>query len=250
MHKMEDVPMVSTYQQNAKSEIIAPRRRGSGAFSLPALPYPPDSLEPVIGRRTLGIHHGKHHATYVKKLNEAVLKEDAVNMNGVQGNADGMSLEALITNASKVSKAVRNNAGGHYNHSLFWQMMGSPDTVGKPSAVLLKQIFNDFGSLDQMKEKFNDAGANHFASGWAWLIWRDGKLDITTTPGHDSPIMDDAKVKGEILFLNDVWEHAYYLRYQNKRDEYLRDWWQILNWTEVNKRYEKLTRQAGGEMTH
>ncbi len=227
------------------SEIHAPRTRHKGAFSLPPLPYPQDSLEPVIGRRTLGIHHGKHHASYVKKLNEAVASEDAVALAGVRGNAEGLSLEALVKNASKFSKSVRNNAGGHYNHSLFWELMEAPDKVGKPSATMLKQIFNDFGSLDDMKEKFNEAGTNHFASGWAWLIWRDGKLDITTTPGHDSPIMDDAKVKGEIMFLNDVWEHAYYLRYQNKRDEYLKDWWQILNWTEVNKRFEKVTRNSG-----
>lgn len=210
----------------------------SGTFTLPPLPYSSGGLEPVIDRRTMDIHHDKHHASYVKKLNDAVASAEAVVMSGIRGTATDLSLEMIIKNASKFSSDVRNNAGGHYNHSVFWMMMAPPEYAGKPSAELLEQISTDFGSLEELQTDFNKAGAAHFGSGWVWLIWADGKLKITTLPNQDNPLMDDVATKGEILLLNDVWEHAYYLMHQNKRDDYLKDWWGIVNWDEVNKRFE------------
>ncbi|SFC58893.1 superoxide dismutase, Fe-Mn family [Flexibacter flexilis DSM 6793] len=203
-------------------------------FTLPPLPYATDALEPNIDKMTMEIHHGKHHQAYVTKLNEAV--------KGTK--AEGLSLEKLLTDVDKYPVAVRNNGGGHYNHSLFWQLL-TPTGEKQPLAETAKAITAAFGSFDDFKKQFAKAGADRFGSGWAWLIVNTkGKLEVISTPNQDNPLM---KLKGitngtPILAL-DVWEHAYYLKYQNKRADYIAAFWNVVNWAEVEKRYLAATKK-------
>ena len=195
------------------------------AHSLPALPYAHDALEPHIDAQTMQIHHGKHHQAYVDNLNKALTGSDG----------ESKTLEELMANISAYPAAVRNNGGGHYNHSLFWSILGP--NGGQPGGELATAINDSFGGLDGLKEKMNAAGATRFGSGWAWLIVKDGKLEVTSTPNQDNPLMDIAEVKGTPILGIDVWEHAYYLKYQNKRPDYLAAIWNVINWSEVEKRY-------------
>lgn len=195
--------------------------------SLPPLDYAFNALEPHIDAQTMEIHHDKHHAAYVNNLNKA--------LEGTDG--EGKTLEELMANISAYPMAVRNNGGGHYNHTLFWTVLG-PNAGGTPSGDLANAINDAFGSFDAMKEKMNTAGATRFGSGWAWLIVKDGKLDVCSTPNQDNPLMDIADVKGHPILGIDVWEHAYYLKYQNKRPDYLSAIWNVINWDEVAKRYK------------
>jgi superoxide dismutase, Fe-Mn family len=197
------------------------------AFTLPALPYAFNALEPHIDARTMEIHHGKHHNTYVTNLNNAVAGTDAENL----------SIEEICKNISKYPAAVRNNGGGHYNHSLFWTVLG-PNAGGKPSGAVADAINAAFTSFDEFKIKFAAAGAGRFGSGWAWLIKdASGKLQITSTPNQDNPLMDVAEVKGTPILGLDVWEHAYYLNYQNRRPDYITAFWNVVNWNDVAKRF-------------
>lgn len=212
--------------------IAAEAPKVSGPFTLPKLPYAFDALSSAIDAKTMEIHHGKHHQAYVDKLNAEVEKD---------ARLKGKSLDDILKNISKYSEGTRNNAGGHWNHSLFWETM-SP-TVSEPSPELMKAVSDSFGTLEDMKKQFEEAGAKQFGSGWVWLIInKDGKLEIVSTPNQDTPLMDDAKVKGTPILGNDVWEHAYYLRYQNKRADYLKAWWNVVNWGAVSKRYDKVTK--------
>lgn len=196
---------------------------------LPPLPYDYDALEEVIDAETMKLHHDKHHAAYVNNLNEAL--EDYPQLRR-------LSLERLLQNLDRVPAAirtaVRNNGGGHYNHSMFWQIM-SPEGGGQPAGPLAQEIQQTFGSFDAFKKQFNEAGAKRFGSGWVWLVRnQDGKLAITSTPNQDSPIM----VGSYPILGNDVWEHAYYLKYRNRRADYLEAWWRVVNWPEVSRRYQ------------
>lgn len=203
-------------------------------FTLPTLPYAFDALEPSIDKETMQIHHGKHHQAYITNLNAQVQTYPEL---------ASMSLEKIMANISKYNPAVRNNGGGHYNHALFWTLMAPTGKTGTPSATLQKAIDRDFGSMDKMKEAFEKAGATRFGSGWAWVIvTADKKLAVTSTPNQDNPLMDVAEVKGSPILATDVWEHAYYLKYQNKRGDYLKNWWSIVNWNEVNKRFEEASK--------
>lgn len=201
-----------------------------GAFSVPALPYPAEALEPAINAETMRIHHDRHHQAYVDNLNKAIAQTPALKTK---------TLPELLAIADQVPKAVRNNAGGHYNHSLFWRSMAPMGKGGAPASALTAAIERDFGSLDAFKESFNQAAVGVFGSGWAWLVLdHQGKLRIGTTSNQDSPLMPDVQVKGTPLLALDVWEHAYYLGYQNKRAEYVKAWWSVVNWSEVNRRFE------------
>lgn len=195
------------------------------AFTLPALPYALNALEPHIDARTMEIHHGKHHNAYVTNLNAAVAGKPEENL----------SIEEICKNISKYPAAVRNNGGGHYNHSLFWTVMG-PNAGGAPTGALADAINAAFGNFDEFKTKFANAGATRFGSGWAWLIvGADGKLAVTSTPNQDNPLMDVVEVKGTPILGLDVWEHAYYLNYQNRRPDYIAAFWNVVNWSEVSK---------------
>lgn len=197
------------------------------AFTLPALPYAHDALEPHIDTQTMQIHHGKHHQAYVDNLNKAIAGSEHENK----------SLEELVKSAGSISPAVRNNGGGHWNHSFFWTVIG-PNAGGQPTGALAEAITKTFGSFEAFKEKFNTAGATRFGSGWAWLIKKDdGSLEVTSTPNQDNPLMDVAEVKGTPLLGCDVWEHAYYLKYQNRRPEYLAAFWNVVNWNKVSELY-------------
>ncbi|WP_332653491.1 superoxide dismutase [Brevundimonas sp.] len=196
------------------------------AFTLPPLPYAYDALEPAIDKATMEFHHGKHHQAYVDNLNKAV---DA------DGSLQGKSLEEVFASISKAPKAVRNNGGGHWNHSLFWELLAPVDQTGEPSAELAAAIDRDLGGMDKFKEAFNAAGAGQFGSGWAWLIVQDGKLKVTSTPNQDNPLMDVAEDKGAVVLAADVWEHAYYLKYQNRRADYLKAFWTVVNWNKANE---------------
>jgi superoxide dismutase, Fe-Mn family len=200
------------------------------AFTLPALPYAFDALEPHIDSTTMQIHHDKHHQAYVDNLNKAI----AGTANEVK------SLEELVKTAGTISPAVRNNGGGHWNHSFFWESLAEGGSLGSPSGKLEEDIKATFGSMDTFKEKFNAAGMGRFGSGWAWLIEKDGKLEISSTPNQDNPLMDVAEVKGIPILAVDVWEHAYYLKYQNRRAEYLAAFWKVINWPVVEARYSAL----------
>ncbi|MFT4022486.1 MAG: superoxide dismutase [Flavihumibacter sp.] len=195
------------------------------AFTLPALPYAFDALEPHIDTETMKIHHDKHHQAYVDNLNKAIA--------GTPN--EGKSLEELVAAAGSISPAVRNNGGGHWNHTFFWESM-SPKGGGQPAGALAEAINSAFGSFDAFKEKFASAGMTRFGSGWAWLIKEDGKLEISSTPNQDNPLMDVAEVKGTPLLGVDVWEHAYYLKYQNKRADYLAAFWNVVDWNKVAER--------------
>ncbi len=197
------------------------------AFTLPALPYATNALEPHIDARTMEIHHGKHHQAYITNLNNAIANTDA----------DKLSIEDICKNISKYPMPVRNNGGGHYNHSLFWTIM-SPNASGNPTGSLADAINAAFGNFDEFKTKFNTAATTRFGSGWAWLIKNSaGKLEICSTPNQDNPLMDIAEVKGLPLLGLDVWEHAYYLNYQNRRPDYCNAFWNVVNWDEVAKRF-------------
>ncbi|MBX2925613.1 MAG: superoxide dismutase [Chitinophagaceae bacterium] len=198
------------------------------AFTLPALPYAYDALEPHIDTLTMQIHHDKHHQAYVDNLNKAIAGTPNENK----------SLEELVKNAGSISPAVRNNGGGHWNHTFFWETL-SKTGGGAPSGKLADAINSAFGSFDELKSKINTAGATRFGSGWAWLILKDGKLEVTSTPNQDNPLMDVAEVKGTPLLGVDVWEHAYYLKYQNKRPDYLAAIWNVIDWKKVAERFEK-----------
>jgi Fe-Mn family superoxide dismutase len=207
------------------------------AFTLPPLPYPKDALEPVIDAQTMEIHHGKHHNAYVTNLN-----------NAVAGNADleAMTIEQLCGSLDKapqdVRMAVRNNGGGHYNHSLFWTLMAGKGKGGggEPAGALADAIKKSFGSFPDLKTKFADAAVKRFGSGWAWLGRKpDGTLVITSTPNQDNPLMKEAEVQCKPLLGLDVWEHAYYLKYQNRRPDYVAAWWDVVNWTAVGERFAK-----------
>ena len=197
------------------------------AHELPPLPYPNDALEPHIDAQTMGIHHDKHHQTYVTNLNNAIAGTDL----------EGMAPEELIKNLDRVPEdkrtAVRNNGGGHVNHSMFWQIMG-PNGGGAPSGALAEAIDRDLGGLDAMKEAVNKAGAARFGSGWAWVVANGGTLSVISTPNQDNPTMDGS---GTPILGVDVWEHAYYLKYQNRRPDYLTAWWNTVNWDKVAELY-------------
>ena len=197
------------------------------AFTLPELPYAYNALEPHIDARTMEIHHSKHHNAYVTNLNAAL----------AGGEWEGKSLEELMANISKLPVAVRNNGGGHWTHSFFWQIMG-PNAGGAPSGALAEAITAQLGGFDKFKEDFAKAGATRFGSGWAWLcVTADKKLCVCSSPNQDNPLMDIADVKGTPILGVDVWEHAYYLHYQNRRPDYLTAFFNVINWAEVEKRY-------------
>lgn len=198
------------------------------AFELPKLPYDYNALEPHIDARTMEIHHSKHHQAYVTNLNNAIAGTDA----------EKMSIEDICRNISKYPVAVRNNGGGHYNHSLFWTVMGQ-GKGGTPSGQLASAIDAAFGNFDTFKTQFSNAGATRFGSGWAWLVvGADKKLAICSTPNQDNPLMDIAEVKGTPILGLDVWEHAYYLNYQNRRPDYIGAFWNVINWDEVARRLQ------------
>lgn len=196
-------------------------------FTLAPLPYSHDALEPHIDTLTMQIHHGKHHQAYVDNLNKAIAGTPHENS----------SIEELVQKAGSISPAVRNNGGGHWNHTFFWESL-SANAGGQPSGKLAEAINQAFGSFDAFKEKFTQAGITRFGSGWAWLIVANGKLEVISTPNQDNPLMDVAEVKGTPILGVDVWEHAYYLKYQNRRPEYLSAFWNVINWNKIGERYE------------
>ncbi|MGE0226611.1 MAG: superoxide dismutase [Acetobacteraceae bacterium] len=209
----------------ATSRVYA--QAASGPFSLPPLPYAANANEPHIDAQTMTIHHDRHHAAYVNNLNAAVKDHPQVAAMGLAG-----MLAKLQELPDSIRTAVRNNGGGHANHTMFWQVMGGKG--GAPTGDVAAAIDRDFGSFDKLKETFNRAGATQFGSGWAMVsVDRSGKLAIVSRPNQDTPLMDG----GRVLFGNDVWEHAYYLKYQNRRGDYLSAWWNVVNWAEINKRY-------------
>lgn len=198
------------------------------AFTLPPLPYDYDALEISIDARTMEIHHTKHHQTYVNNVNNAIAGTEL----------EDKSLEELIANAGQLPAAVRNNGGGHWNHTFFWEVM-TPDSMGRPEGALADDINKTFGSFEEFKTQFNTAGATRFGSGWAWLIVNgEGNLEVCSTPNQDNPLMDIAEVKGTPILGLDVWEHAYYLRYQNRRPDYMQAWWDVVNWNKVAELYQ------------
>jgi Fe-Mn family superoxide dismutase len=195
------------------------------SFSLPALPYAFDALEPHIDRLTMEIHHDRHHKAYVDNLNKAL-------------PGTTKSIEEILASVSSQPVAVRNNGGGHWNHSFFWNVL-APAKGSKPSAALAKQIDTDFGSFDAFKAEFTKAATSRFGSGWAWLIKKEGKLVISSTPNQDNPLMDLAEVKGQPILALDVWEHAYYLKYMNRRADYIAAFWNLVNWDFVSTNFSK-----------
>lgn len=204
-----------------------------GQFTLPSLPYAYEALEPHFDKATMEIHHSKHHGTYVSNLNAEVTKDSSLK---------GKSTEQILKNVSKYSVATRNNAGGHYNHSLFWTLL-TPKKKEIPER-LKQAIDKQFGSFDKFKDEFNNAAKTRFGSGWAWLVVTDnGGLKVTSTANQDNPLMDVAETKGTPILALDVWEHAYYLKYQNKRPDYITAFWNIINWEEVDKRYNEATKK-------
>ncbi|MBO0937357.1 superoxide dismutase [Fibrella sp. HMF5335] len=199
------------------------------AFVLDPLPYPSDALEPNIDKQTMEIHHGKHHNAYVTNLNNAVAGTEM----------ESLAIDELVANVSKYPMAVRNNGGGHFNHTLFWNIL-SANGGGQPTGQLAEAINQKFGSYDAFKEEFTKAATTRFGSGWAWLIVNaDGELAITSTPNQDNPLMDVAEQKGTPVIGLDVWEHAYYLKYQNKRPDYIAAFWNVVDWNAAEKRYQQ-----------
>jgi superoxide dismutase, Fe-Mn family len=211
---------------------IGPARmaQAEGApFSLPPLPYPSAALEPAIDATTMAIHHDRHHQAYVDNLNKAVAADPAL---------QDLDLEALLKRPSRRSTTVRNNAGGHWNHSFFWESMAAPGQGGAPSAELLEAINRDFGSFGQFQASFKASGLQRFGSGWVWLIVNPkGTLEVVSTANQDNPLMNVGGHRGTPLLGNDIWEHAYYLQYQNRRAAYLDAWWSVVNWELVSGRY-------------
>lgn len=203
------------------------------AFELPPLPYSNDALEPYIDAQTMQIHHDNHHGTYVSKLN-AALESHA----DLQNKSIDELIRSLNTLPDGVKTAVRNNGGGHFNHTIFWTLM-APNAGGEPNGAIAQAINETFGDFENFKQRFNDAGAGQFGSGFVWLVrTADGKLDIVSTPNQDNPLTE-----GHFPIMgNDVWEHAYYLKYQNRRAEYLKQWWNVVNWNEVNNRFAQASR--------
>ena len=201
------------------------------AFELPQLPYAFDALEPHFDTLTMQIHHGKHHNAYVTNLNAAV--------SGTEN--EGKSLGELLSTISKLPVAVRNNGGGHFNHSLFWTIL-APNGGGEPTGKVGEAISATFGTYEKFKEEFSKAAATRFGSGWAWLSVVDGKLTVSSTPNQDNPLMDVAEIKGTPILGLDVWEHAYYLHYQNRRPDYISAFYSLINWEEVNRRFAEATK--------
>lgn len=203
------------------------------AFTLPDLPYAYDALEPTIDAATMELHHSKHHQAYVGKLNEAVEADPQL---------QGKSLEEILGRISSLPKKVRDNGGGHWNHSFFWETMTGDG--GKPTGRLAEAIDEKFGSFDDFKKTFNEAGVGQFGSGWVWLVADDaGRLSVAATPNQDNPLMDDVSVKGSPIIGNDVWEHAYYLKYNNRRADYLAAWWDVVNWEKAAERFERVSQR-------
>lgn len=203
-------------------------------FTQAPLPYKSDALEPAIDQQTMEIHYGKHHKAYVDNLNAQIKTYPEL---------DKLNIEQIQQQISKYNAAVRNNGGGHFNHAFFWESLAPTDKTGKVSPKLLKQINQDFGSFKAFQEQFNQAATSRFGSGWAWLIVNpQGKLEITSTPNQDNPLMDIAEKKGQPLLGLDVWEHAYYLKYQNRRADYTKAFWSVVNWNKVNDRYQKASK--------
>jgi superoxide dismutase, Fe-Mn family len=203
------------------------------AFEVPPLKYGYDALQPTIDEQTMHLHHDKHHQAYVDKLNGAVSEHN---------DLQGKSLEEILGQVGSLPPVVRNNGGGHWNHTFFWEIM-APNGGGEPTGEIATAISGAFGSFDAMKEKFNTAGANQFGSGWAWLVATpSGELTICSTPNQDNPLMDVAPVKGTPILGNDVWEHAYYLTYNNRRPDYLKAWWNVVNWDKANEHLSKAKR--------
>ena len=201
------------------------------AFTLAPLPYAYEALEPHIDKLTMQIHHDKHHQAYVDNLNKAIAGTENENK----------TIDELVKNAGSISPVVRNNGGGHWNHTFFWDSLAA-NAGGTPTGKLGDAITTAFGSFDAFKEKLNTAGTTRFGSGWAWLTVKDGKLEVSSTPNQDNPLMDVAEVKGTPILGIDVWEHAYYLKYQNKRPDYLAAIWNVINWTKVSERFEAATK--------
>lgn len=199
------------------------------AYTLPPLPYPPDALEPHIDKQTMEIHHGKHHQAYVTNLNAALEKHPELQSKSIEE-----LLRGINTVPEEIRTAVRNNGGGHANHTMFWLIM-APKAGGQPTGAIADAIKSSFGSFDSFKEQFAKAAVGRFGSGWAWLIDHGGKLVIESSANQDSPLMEGKK----IVFGLDVWEHAYYLKYQNRRPDYIAAWWNVANWAEINKRFGK-----------
>ena len=213
----------------AADAVIAP-------YALPTLPYAADALQPAIDAETMTLHHQRHHGAAVKALNDLAATVPALR--------DG-AIEPLLATVSTLPVGVRNNLGSHYNHSLFWTVMAPAGQGGAPSAGLAAAITRDFGSLDAMKQQFSQAAATRFGSGWAWLIvTAEGKLAITSTPNQDNPLMDVVDVRGTPVLGLDVWEHAYYLKYRNLRGDYIAAWWDVVNWSEVNARFDAAVQAA------
>jgi len=195
-------------------------------FELMPLPYAHDALEPFIDKATMEFHHDKHHATYVANFNKAIEGTDA----------EGKTIEDIFATVSKYPAGVKNNGGGVWNHNMFWSIM-APNAGGTPTGEIGKAIIENFGSVEEFKKKFSEAGLTRFGSGWAWLISNGGKLEIISTANQDNPLMDISEKKGTPILVLDVWEHSYYLKYQNRRAEYIENWWNVVNWTEVERRY-------------
>jgi len=208
----------------SSNEILAE----TAPFKQAALPYDFGALEPSIDKLTMEIHYGKHHAAYVKNLNDAVKGTEF----------EKKSLEEIIKSAGKAPAAIRNNGGGHWNHTFFWEVMG-PKNSGAPTGAVGDAINAQFGTLDKFKEEFAKAATTRFGSGWAWLVAKDGKLAVSSTPNQDNPLMDVAEVKGTPILGLDVWEHAYYLHYQNKRPDYIKAFWDVVNWNKVAEKLKK-----------
>lgn len=200
------------------------------SFTLPPLQYAHEALEPYIDTLTMQIHHGKHHQAYVDNLNKAIAGTEH----------ESKTLEQLIAHAGAISAPVRNNGGGHWNHRFFWESLCAPGTGGAPTGKLADAINHAFDSFDEFKTKFAVGGVGRFGSGWVWLLVHDGKLVISSTPNQDNPLMDVAEVKGTPVLGVDVWEHAYYLKYQNKRPDYLTAIWNVINWKKVAERFEAI----------
>ncbi len=226
------VPLTSCQNSGSKNvEADGSQSEGVSVFELPELPYSVSELEPYIDQRTMEIHHGKHHAGYVKKLNAALEGHDLA----------GKALTDIVKSVTKSDTGVRNNGGGHYNHSLFWKIM-KPGGGDSPSGKLLDALNSTFGSLDAFQEKFAGAAGSRFGSGWAWLsVNKKNKLFISSTPNQDNPLMSNlVENPGAPILGIDVWEHAYYLKYQNKRNDYITNFMKIINWEEVAKNYDQL----------
>lgn len=207
----------------------------AAAFKLPALTYEYNALAPAISEDTMRTHHTKHHQAYVDKLNAEITKTPEL---------QGETLEEILSHVSRYSDAVRNNAGGHWNHSFFWKLMAAEGQRGEISPVLKSALDAQFGSVEKFKAAFNEAGASRFGSGWVWLVAdNDGKLAITSTANQDNPLMEGAKVAGVPILSNDVWEHSYYLDYKNKRADYLGKWWSVVNWSQVSSNFSNVDKK-------